>query len=67
MSLPYPLRFYHSYRGNDSYLSSYTCRLQDGGLLIAQAVQKGVELIVSKDKNENSILIPVSSTHCAKE
>ena len=58
MSLPYSLQYYHSFKGNDTFLSTYTCPLQEGGILVVQAVQSGVEFIIHKDNNQKIINLP---------
>lgn len=60
MSVPYPLLFYHCYKGRDSFFGTYSCVLQDGGLFIAQAVHNGIEFIIHKDGEQRVIPLPFS-------
>lgn len=66
MNFPYSLQYYHSCEANDSYLSSYSCVLQDGGLLIVQAIKSKVDLIFCKDKKKRVLSLPISSKKCPK-
>lgn len=66
MSTYRKVRWYHSYKGNDSIMGSYCTELLDGSLLIAQAVQDGIEYILWKGENRKEIMVPIQGTSLLK-
>ena len=60
MDSPYALKYYRSYKRSESYLSTYSCILKDGGLLIAQAAENIVECIIYNNDTKmiKSLSIP---------
>ena len=59
MNSHYCLQYYHSFNSCDSAQATFCCNLQDGGILIAQSVEDGIDYVIHKDGEERAFRVPI--------